>query len=170
MNTFMSFVKSKSFYYRMAQITPITVYILMMLGSYVKSIGARVSCPDWPLCYDQVFPWNVPANSGFTIDQVMAEYIHRLFALLVVFFILFVFYLSYVHRNDMNLYKEPMGMKRFQLMILVTLLLGLQVIAGALTVLIEENIIVSVHLAVATLILSGTIIHAIWIKHPSLES
>ena len=161
----MSFLKSRILYYRLAQLTPIAVYILMMLGSYVKAIGARIACPDWPLCYGKALPWEFDATgTGFSIDQIMAEYIHRLFALVVVVFILGILVLSYYHRTDRNSDNEPIGMKRFQLMILVTVLLAIQVIFGALTVLVPENLVVSLHLAVATLIFGGTIFHVSWIK------
>ena len=55
----MSLLQSRIFYYRLAQITPIAVFILMIMGSYVKAIHAGLACPDWPLCYGQIYPGNV---------------------------------------------------------------------------------------------------------------
>jgi cytochrome c oxidase assembly protein subunit 15 len=163
----MSIFKSELFYYRLAQITPIAVFILMMLGSYVKAIGAGLSCPDWPLCYDQLFPETINSNY-FTFEQVMAEYIHRVFASLVSILLIALLILSYIHRTDIRSDNDEIGKKRFNIMLIVLVLLLVQVIFGALTVLLKlEPFIVSVHLGVATLIFGGTIFHASWIYHPN---
>ena len=155
--------KSQSLYYRLARITPIAVFILMMLGSYVKAIGAGLSCPDWPLCYNQLFPGNV--SSSFTFQQIMAEYIHRIVASLVSILLVLLLALSYVHKNEKP--SEEIAKKRYKIMVWVIILLVIQVTFGALTVLLRlEPFVVSVHLGVATLIFGGTIFHTSWINKP----
>ncbi|MHA2172479.1 MAG: COX15/CtaA family protein, partial [Candidatus Kariarchaeaceae archaeon] len=34
----------------------ITTYTLILMGGYMKAIGAGLACPDWPLCYDKFIP------------------------------------------------------------------------------------------------------------------
>ena len=155
----MSFLHTKSFYYKVALLTPIAVAIQMMLGSFVQGTGAGLSCPDWPTCQGQIIPqYNT---------LVYIEFIHRLFASFVSVLILLLLYLTYVHRNEIatELFGEnhkeitkPVGHKRLRLMFLVTLLLAIQVIFGGLTVLLHlDAIVVMIHLGVATAILVGTI-------------
>ena len=61
---------------------------------------------------------------------------------------------------------NSIGYKRFQLMIITVLLLAIQVIFGALTVLLHlEPAIVSIHLGFATAIFGASIFHVAWIKN-----
>jgi heme a synthase len=50
---------------------------LMALGSATRVMNAGLSCPDWPLCYDSLFPAH-QMNL-----QVFLEWFHRLIATLV---------------------------------------------------------------------------------------
>lgn len=137
----------------------------MLMGSYVKAINAGLACPDWPLCFDQVYPTDL-SKAIHTFDQVMAEYFHRVFALVVSLMIVVLLILSYFHRKDLGYENESIGQKRFQVMILSTVLLLIQVIFGALTVILKlQPAIVSIHLGVATLILVGTIFNLTWIRN-----
>lgn len=161
----MSFLHTKSFYYKIALITPIAVIIQMMLGSYVQGTGAGLSCPDWPTCQGQI----VPAYNSL----VYIEFIHRVFASFVSVLIILLLILTYLHRNetseelgaDQKPVRTEIGQKRLQLMWFVTMLLIIQVIFGGLTVILQlDPIVVMVHLGVATSILVCTMFIYFWVK------
>ena len=157
----MDFLDSKDFYYKIALVTLIVVFIEIVLGSYVKSIDAGLSCPDWPLCYGQIIPLNTTNPHGYTVKQIWSEYIHRVNASVVSLLLVFTAYLTFRHRNEVinNGNKVFVGQKRLRIMIVIILLLGLQIIFGGLTVLLDTNPeIVSTHLAIATLIFGFTIL------------
>ncbi len=154
----MDFLNSKDFYYKIALITVIIVFIEIVLGSYVEGIDAGMSCPQWPLCYGQLIPLNSSHFYSYTATQVWSEYVHRIVASLVSILLVFEAYLTYIHKNEITANQVPIGKNRFNIMIIILILLVLQVILGALTVLSNTDpLIVSSHLAVGTLIFGGTI-------------
>jgi len=69
---------------RLAVVTAILAYALIVLGALVRSTNSGLSCPDWPTCYGY---WVLtPADfaalpyTGYTYGQVMLEWVHRLIA------------------------------------------------------------------------------------------
>ena len=87
-----------------------------------------------------------------------SEYIHRVTATLVSFFLLMLSYLTYKHKDEGTKENVPIGKTRLNIAIILLLLLVLQVILGGLTVIMKTNaIIVTSHLTVATLIFGTTI-------------
>ncbi len=71
---------------RIASLTLALTLCLMMLGGLVHSTGSSLACPDWPLCYGQVFP---EMKGG-----VLIEHSHRLLASLVGLLTILLFALS----------------------------------------------------------------------------
>lgn len=48
----------------------VVLYSLMFLGGYVSAAGLGLTCPDWPLCPDGLFPG----------EDYFIEWLHRLVA------------------------------------------------------------------------------------------
>ncbi len=120
----------------LALATLLAGYVTVVLGGYVSNIGAGLACPDWPTCQGQLIP---PLGD----PSVLAEYIHRLAAVLVGVFALATLILVWWRR------------RAHTTLVLATTagfgLLVLQITLGALTVtsfLAAE--VVTAHLAVAT--------------------
>ncbi len=60
---------------RLISLTIFLTFCLINLGGFVHNTGASLACPDWPLCYGQVFP---RMEGG-----ILIEHSHRLLAALV---------------------------------------------------------------------------------------
>jgi cytochrome c oxidase assembly protein subunit 15 len=112
-------------------------FVLIVIGSVVRTTGSGLSCPDWPLCQGHLIP---PLQFN-----VMIEWFHRLVALIVsvTIFSLVVWTLS----------RAALRSKLGGLALLAVALLAAQVLLGALTVwkLLDPSV-VSGHLAVAMLL------------------
>jgi cytochrome c oxidase assembly protein subunit 15 len=60
---------------RLARVTVLCAFGLIVLGAIVRSTGSGLACPDWPLCHGRLVP---PFQA-----QVLFEWFHRLAAFLV---------------------------------------------------------------------------------------
>ncbi len=139
--------------------TAVVTYILILIGSYVKAIHAGMACPSWPSCDPAQggFAAWVPdftAVAGFTAHQVMAEWVHRLLAMVTGFMILAEAVWAWrEHREHRGLVTSTS---------LALFLLPTQVVLGGLTVRsVLEPVIVVAHLGIATLIFGAVLVAAL---------
>lgn len=123
-------------------------YATMVFGAYVKAIGAGLACPEWPVCSDGqlVGPLSDPA--------VAAEMVHRTAALIVVATGLLILALLFA--------KFQSERRLLQLALAAAFTLGVQIAVGALTIASAlEPLVVTSHLAIATLFFALTILLAL---------
>lgn len=135
-----------TFYRRWTYVVVVSTFLLMLLGGYVKAIGAGLSCPDWPLCYGKVFPFFDGNVYPYSPWMIFVEWFHRLWASLVGFFFLYSVIQSREYSTEIPILPR--------LGYLGLILFAVQVILGGLTV--EsglEELIVVFHLGNAILIL-----------------
>ncbi|MDH5404692.1 MAG: COX15/CtaA family protein [Candidatus Heimdallarchaeota archaeon] len=113
-------------YRRLTYLLVSSTFILILMGGYVKAIGAGLACPDWPLCYGVIFPFNNGEVYPYTPWQIFTEWFHRLFASLVGLLLLIIVAKSYKYKNSIK--------ELFNLGVLLSILFAIQVLLGALTV------------------------------------
>lgn len=80
---------------KLALLTVVVVYILILIGGIVRSTGSGMGCPDWPKCfgswvpptkvtelpadYQEVFGAKLKGEVEFNAVKTWTEYINRLF-------------------------------------------------------------------------------------------
>jgi heme a synthase len=80
---------------RLALLTVIVVYVLILIGGIVRSTGAGMGCPDWPKCfgswvpptdasqlpsnYQEIFGAKLKGEVEFNVFKTWTEYLNRLF-------------------------------------------------------------------------------------------
>ncbi len=120
----------------------LTLYLLILLGGYVGTSGAGLSCPDWPLCRGQVLPPALPGVHVHLTHRILALVGLGLFAGLVV-------------------RTRPLGPPIRGIAHLAAALYGLQILVGALNKWLRLHpAVVSGHLALASLIWGFVV--AVW--------
>ena len=106
----------------MGRIEKLTLYSLVLLlvwGNMVSGLGAGLACPDWPLCFGSFFPEiNFP---------IFMEHGHRVLGLFVTIFF------ALLARKRLKLYKGAYKL----IPIICSILLAVQIIAGALVVILQ---------------------------------
>lgn len=127
---------------RLAVATAALMFGLIVLGSIVRTTGSGLACPDWPLCHGRLLP---PLEFN-----AIVEWLHRFVALLVSLMLFATTGWVLVH--------PPLRTRLGGLAALAIVLLGVQILLGALTVWkLLDPAIVGGHLGVA-LLLFGTMI------------
>lgn len=80
-------------YGKLVRITTATVFVLVVLGAYVRLSDAGLGCPDWPGCYGNFMPTQslkdiraaeaVLPDGPVTLAKAWKEMVHRYLAMLV---------------------------------------------------------------------------------------
>jgi protoheme IX farnesyltransferase len=123
---------------RLALLTAIATYLLIVVGAIVRSTGSGLGCPDWPLCYGQILPPNVAA---------LIESSHRWTAAFVSTVMLAMVAAAWVWARSIRHIVIPATA--------VPVLLALQITLGAWVVWLETPaLVVMVHLSFAFVILA----------------
>lgn len=130
----------------LALATVAATYVLIVLGGLVSSTGSGLACPDWPLCNGQV----VPALTA----SVLIEFTHRVWSILVTALVVATMLFAW------KAYRWPGRVT--QLSTLTFILLVEQVVLGMVTVRSGTMaIVVTAHLAVATLVFASALATAV---------
>jgi len=134
-----------------------TSLLLFVLGGIVRVTGSGLGCPDWPLCYGQLFP---PLEL-----KAIIEYTHRFVAMIFGIFILFVFSMSFF------LYRKQKIIIFVSSMLFILLIV--QGLLGAYTVMSELNPwMVTLHLTNGYLLIAFLVVLKIFTTYlaPKEES
>ena len=97
---------------RLALLTVIAVFLLILVGGVVRSTGAGMGCPDWPKCfgqwvpptdvsqlpanYQEIYSHRGYANTEFNAVKTWIEYLNRLLGALIGVLIFFTFVASVI--------------------------------------------------------------------------
>jgi heme a synthase len=100
---------------RLAMLTVIAVYLLILVGGIVRASGAGMGCPDWPTCFGQWIPptdeSQLPPdyheryaigyeNTQFNPIKTWTEYLNRLTGVTIGFLIFLTAWRSRIYRSD----------------------------------------------------------------------
>lgn len=106
MTSLSNLINERSFR-RLALLTVLSVFLLILVGGVVRSTGSGMGCPDWPKCFGQWIPptdvSELPANYQqiyahrgyrdvqFNVTKTWTEYLNRLLGVLIGIFIFLTF-------------------------------------------------------------------------------
>ncbi len=137
---------------RLALITAVATYLLVVIGAIVRGTDSGMGCPDWPLCHGQLIP-------STTDYHPWLEWIHRFIALVIGFLALGVAVLAWRgYRNRRSILWPSL---------IAVVVVAIQAVLGAITVA-ENNAgdTVTAHLATAMILLGILVYVAIRARYP----
>ena len=99
-------------FYRSSMITVILLYILILVGGFVRITDSGDDCPDWPKCYGSWIPpmtiEDIPEKFNPTQDKVYGawiEYFNRIVGVILGISMLYTFFKSFnVFKKDQILF------------------------------------------------------------------
>ena len=119
----------------LALISLVVLYSLMFLGGYISAAGLGLTCPDWPLCPDGIFP----------SEEYLIEYIHRAVAATAGALIVATAVSSWVTKNSTRPLKITGTLGAIFVVVQITL--------GALVIDLKlQALLVSIHLGIGILL------------------
>lgn len=128
-----------------------SVYGVMVIGSYVSAAGLGLSCIDWPTCRGSFLP----------SEEIIAEWVHRLFALMAGVSVITMAALSWRIRNSRLRLTATLA----AIFVITQIVLGVIVIDNRL-----HPLLVSIHLGVGTLLFACTLLTATAVNRIYKES
>ncbi|MBA2556766.1 MAG: COX15/CtaA family protein, partial [Chloroflexi bacterium] len=138
---------------RLAFITALATFGLVVVGGIVRVTDAGLGCPDWPFCYGQLIP-------SLGDDKAWIEWMHRTLAAVIGFLVLGLAVLGLRQR------RERPGLAVLSVAALV--LTGFQAWLGKVTVETGNSAgSVTAHLAAAMLLLGLLIAIAVRTRYPA---
>lgn len=137
---------------RLAIATSVAVYLLIIVGSIVRTTGSGLGCPDWPLCHGRLVP-------PLEITAII-EYTHRFVAMIGGLLMLAMFAFAWRRYRHQRWVVGPISTS-------VGLLVA-QVPLGAIIVATElEPLAVAFHLGMAMLIFAGVLLSTVAAHQPT---
>src|SRR5437879_12228309 len=76
-------------------------FVVVVVGAYVRLSDAGLGCPDWPLCYGQPVPTQMPDDLAHA--KAWTEMGHRYLAAALGLLLLFVFFMALKKRQSRSL-------------------------------------------------------------------
>ena len=117
--------------------TMIVLYSLMFLGGYVSAAGLGLTCPEWPMCPNGIFP----------DDEYFIEWTHRLVAATTGTLVIATMIASFLNKNADKKIKLTSS--------LATVFVITQITLGALVIDLKLHaVLVAIHLGIGILLFS----------------